>query len=52
MGEFPDYAMKGVGFGDLSIIKDWEELQRIHSGQRVYIWTLDNDLKGYDYNPN
>ena len=52
LGEFPDSAMKGVGFGDLSIIKDWEELQRIHSGQRVYIWTLDNDLKGYDYNPN
>ena len=52
LGEFPDYAMKGVGFGDLSIIKDWEELQKIHSGQRVYIWTLDNDLKGYDYNPN
>uniref|UniRef100_UPI0040564D7F hypothetical protein n=1 Tax=Candidatus Electrothrix sp. TaxID=2170559 RepID=UPI0040564D7F len=39
LGEFPDYAMKGVGFGDLSIIKNWEELQRIHSGQRVYIWT-------------
>lgn len=51
LGEFPDYAMKGVGFGDLSIIKDWEELQRIHSGRRVYIWTLDNDLKGYDYTP-
>ena len=49
--EFPDYAMQGVGFGDLSIIKDWEDLQRIHSGRRVYIWTLDNDLKGYDYHP-
>lgn len=35
LGKFPDYAMKGIGFGDLSIIKDWEELQKIHSGQRV-----------------
>lgn len=51
LGEFPDYAMRDIGFGDLSIIKDWEELRRIHSGQRVYIWTLDNDLKGYDYHP-
>ena len=51
LGEFPDQAMREVGMGDLSIIKDWENMCELHRGQRVCIWSLDDDLKGYDRSP-
>ena len=50
--EYPNYATSGIGLGDLSIIKDWEEQKKIHKSQRVYIWSLDKDLAGYEYSPN
>ena len=55
--EFPDYAMRnksatktncGVSLADLSIIKEWERTCSIHSMSRVLIWSLDDDLAGYD----
>jgi len=43
--------MRTVGMGDLSIIKEWEEAKKRTPYLRVFIWSLDNDLRGYDYQP-
>ena len=45
---FPDSATQGIGMGDLSIKKEWEELCRRHRLSRVWVWTLDADLAGLD----
>ena len=45
---FPDSATQGIGMGDLSIKKEWEELCRRHPLSRIWVWTLDNDLTGLD----
>ncbi len=45
---FPDHAMRGIGFGDLTIINVWDDACRRFPGQRVTIWSLDSDLQGYD----
>ena len=50
--EFPDQAMRKVGMGDLSIIKEWERQCALNQARRVFIWTLDGtDLGGYDRKP-
>lgn len=51
LSEFPDAAMQGRGLGDLSIIHDWERQKHLHHGRRVYIWSLDDHLQGYDTHP-
>ncbi|MCX6982373.1 MAG: hypothetical protein NTV08_16725 [Verrucomicrobia bacterium] len=52
LGEFPDKAMRGVGMGDLSIIKEWERQCALNRARRVFIWSLDgSDLSGYDRHP-
>ncbi|XKE45357.1 hypothetical protein LG302_18720 [Halomonas organivorans] len=48
LDEFPDHANRGSGLGDLSIIHDWQRLCAQNSGRRVYIWSLDEHLAGYD----
>ena len=48
LGEFPDYAMHGVGLADLSIIKEWERQRDLNQARRVLIWSLDKHLSGYD----
>lgn len=48
---FPDYAMRGIGMVDLSIIKAWERTCTLHPGRRVAIWALDQHLTGYDRIP-
>ncbi|OYX02662.1 MAG: hypothetical protein B7Z12_11690 [Caulobacter vibrioides] len=48
LNEFPDHAMRGIGLGDLSIIKEWEAACKRHPNYRVYIWSLDGGLTGYD----
>jgi hypothetical protein len=45
---FPDSAMRGAGMGDLSIIKEWEKFKRKIPDRRVFIWSLDSHLQGYD----
>ncbi len=45
---FPDSATQGIGMGDLSIKKEWEELCQRHAMSRVWVWTLDRDLAGLD----
>lgn len=51
LAAFPDYAMRGVGMGDLSIIKEFERQCELHRLRRVFIWSYDNDLAGYDRVP-
>jgi len=51
LSEFPDSAMRGAGMGDLSIIKEWELACARTPRRRVFIWALDDDLKGYDHQP-
>lgn len=48
---FPDSAMRGAGMGDLSIIKEWEKFQAKIPNRRVFIWSSDKHLQGYDYSP-
>ena len=45
---FPDSAMQGIGMGDLSIKKEWEELCRRYRLSHVWVWTLDADLTNLD----
>ncbi len=56
INDFPDYAMREVGIGDLSIIKDYENqvelLRKNGSQRRVYIWAIDSHLEVYDTHPN
>ena len=51
LGEFPDQATRGVGLGDLSIIKTWERQCALNHARRVFIWSYDADLRGYDQPP-
>jgi hypothetical protein len=46
--EFLDWAGRGSGFGDLSILKDWERQCELHPMRRVYIWSKDEHLRAYD----
>jgi hypothetical protein len=48
LDEFPDHAMRGIGLGDLSIIKEWEAAGRRHPAHRIMIWSLYRHLSGYD----
>ncbi|MBF0373520.1 MAG: hypothetical protein HQL39_08885 [Alphaproteobacteria bacterium] len=48
LDEFPDCAMRGLGMGDLSIVKDWQAACARHPFHRVRIWSLDHGLVGYD----
>jgi len=51
LDQFPDYAVAGMGLGDLSIVKDWEAQCRTHPDHRVFIWSLDQHLRSYDRAP-
>ena len=51
LDDFPDNAMRGLSFADLSIIKEWEKACALNPMRRVRIWTLDEHLGGYDRKP-
>lgn len=48
LAEFPAYAICGIGMGDLSIIKEFDRQCSLHQHRRVFIWSYDADLSGYD----
>jgi len=48
---FPDHAMRGLGMGDLSIVKAWEAACTRHPNYHVKIWSLDSGLRAYDRAP-
>ncbi len=52
LDEFPDSAMRGLGLGDLSIIKEFERQCTLYTARRVFVWSLDNHLKSYDRAPD
>lgn len=51
LNEFPNSVSQGVGFGDLSIIKEWESTCAKHPMSIVVIWSKDVDLAGYERRP-
>lgn len=52
LGEFPDWATRGIGLADLTIVKEFERQCRLHRQRRVYIWSLDRrHLSAYDRQP-
>lgn len=48
LADFPNDAMRGVGLSDRSLIALWEAQRQLHPRRRVYIWSLDAALVGYD----
>lgn len=46
--EFPNWVSQKMGLGDLSIKHDWDRLCEQNQRRRVYIWSLDHHLSGYD----
>ena len=48
LSEFPDYAMRGEGLADLSIVKEFDRQCLLHPYRRIFIWSLDRHLAGYD----
>jgi hypothetical protein len=46
--EFPDCAMRQVGIGDLSIIKEFDRQCALHKMRRVFVWSYDAHLQSYD----
>lgn len=51
LDSFPASSMRGQDLSDLSILKAWEVECARHSCRRVYLWSLDKDLSGYDRKP-
>ena len=51
LNDFTEYAMREVSMGDMSIIKEWEAARKRTPYLRVFIWSLDRDLMGYDHQP-
>ena len=51
IAQFPDGAMMGMGFGDLAIIKVFEQQCNLNESRRVMIWSYDQHLMGYDRAP-
>ncbi len=51
--QFPDWVKRtdsrgrGSGFGDLSIVQEWERQRQLNPGRPVRIWSLDEHLQSY-----
>jgi hypothetical protein len=48
LSEFPERAVAGMGFADLSIVKVFEQQCERNQARRVMIWSYDRHLAGYD----
>lgn len=48
---FPDWAGRGSGLGDLTILKEFERQCERHRRRRVYIWSTDRHLSSYRREP-
>ena len=57
LNQFPDLAMRnksptkqeGTSFGDLTIIQEFEKQKKLFRAYKIWIWSLDDDLKQYNY---
>lgn len=48
IAEFPNRAAEGIGFSDLSITRIFARQCELNQGRRVFIWSYDRHLQGYD----
>lgn len=48
LDDFPEHATRGLGFGDRSIVAEFDRQCILNRARRVLIWSLDGDLAGYD----
>jgi hypothetical protein len=48
LADFPDWAMREIGLADLSIVKEYERQCVLHRMRRVFVWSYDRHLQGYD----
>lgn len=51
LGDFSSRAASGIGLADLSIISLWEQQRRLNRRRRVFVWSYDEHLSGYDAAP-
>jgi hypothetical protein len=51
LDEFPDWAGRGSGLGDWTILKEFDRQCLLHPSRRVYIWSTDGHLSSYDRHP-
>ncbi len=47
LDKFPDSAMSETGFGDLSIIEEFNKQRELNPRREVFIWSLDSHLQSY-----
>jgi predicted nucleic acid-binding protein len=48
LSEFPDHAIRGIGFADLSITKVFTQQCELNQARRVMIWSYDRHLASFD----
>jgi hypothetical protein len=48
LDDFPERAMQGIGLADRSLIALWDHHREVYPSRRVYIWSLDRHLAGFD----
>ncbi len=51
LSDFPEKVKEGAGIADLSIIKEWDKMVKKIPSCRIFIWSLDRHLQGYDHSP-
>lgn len=44
---FPDHAMREIALADLSIIEEFHKQCKLNPRREVFIWSLDNHLRGF-----
>jgi hypothetical protein len=48
LDEFVEWATKNAGLADLDIKTEWDRQRDLNPGRRVYVWSLDRHLQGFD----
>jgi hypothetical protein len=51
LDDFPDWAGRGSGLGDLTIFKEFDRQCALNPSRRIYIWSLDGHLSSYHREP-
>ncbi|MDD5090979.1 MAG: hypothetical protein PHQ23_08685 [Candidatus Wallbacteria bacterium] len=47
LNKFPDAAMQGWSFSDLSIVEEYKKACELYRAYRVRIWSFDSHLQGF-----
>jgi len=48
LDRFPEYATRGIGFGDMAIIHEFDRQCTLNPHRRVFVWSYDDHLRAYD----